>query len=289
VNELARQIVDEIGKEGLTDVVATVSAVNPDNTVNINLRGAIVPALPAFRSYSHRAIGDRVLVRVMGSQMIVLGAVGAPADTELPPQIAVTVSDAAPVGGDWQAISATWMIPATATAPPQIWGQRTAPYVPPAPTAPNPATLTVSATAIDTFRAGGRLNKGNAEQGDYTGRGLCTGVFIFGAVWGALSGKTITNTRITMRRANTGGFTYGGVPVTIWTHNQTTMPSSTPTLGIWAQPGALQINAEVTFTLGPGFGQMLRDGTAAGFAIFTNDARQNLETQGGCTVAVDYY
>ena len=284
---LAAELARQMSARGPVDVTATVSSVNPDGTVNITLRGATVPSLPAMTGYTNRAIGDRVLVRVRGAQMVVLGKTGA--GLELADPADITVSDsAAPGGAGWQEIQKVWGIPATNTAPAQLWLQRTTPYVPPPPTAPNPATLTVTAVDVDTYRGGSRINQGKGEQGDYTGRGLCTGVWVFGSVWGPLAGKTITGCRVTMQRSGSGGFTWGPVPVDIWTHAAASLPASTPALGLEARPGSLQTNQQDTFDLGAGFGQWLRD-NGGGLAIFTGNARENLETQGAFTVAVDYY
>lgn len=287
MNDLAREAAKLLGDRDVVDVVATVSSVNPDGTVNVNLRGTTVPSLSAFTSYANRAIGDRVLVRVRPAEMVVTGTTGD--GLVIPATAPVTVSDSAAPSSDWQAISGIWGIPATASAPAQLWLQRTAPYVPPPPSAPNPATLTVSAIDVDTYRQGGRLNVGKGEQGDYTGRGLQTGVWVFGGgAFSTLAGKTITGCRVTMQRAGSGGFTWGPVPVLLWTHANASLPGTTPTLALSTGPGSLQTNQQATFDVGVPFGEYLRD-NGGGLAIYTSNAQDNLETQGAFTVAVDYY
>lgn len=270
------------------DVVATVTAVNPDGDVNLSLRDTTVPGVPALRSYVSRAIGDRVLVRVRGAELVVIGAAGAP-----PVGVGsmdLTVSDSsAPSGQGWQEIVSgqVWAKPGP---PGSLWLKNLVPYVPPPPTPSAPATLVRAALEVDTYRGGGRLGRPVGEQGDYSGDGLQQGVWVFGATpWSPLSGKTVHAVRVTVTRyRRRHGFTWGPVPVHFRTHNATSLTLTTPTLGAWHTPGELQLGQQATFNLPVSWGQQFRDGTAKGVAIDSEAAGDNLEANAGLTLEVDY-
>lgn len=274
------------------DIVADVWSANDDGTVNIVVRGTVVPA-KALSGYLNRRPGDRVLVRVRGGQYVVQDRFGAA--VEIPTPLAMTRSDlAAPSGQGWEEII-TGQVWAKDNA---LWLKRVAPV--PAPSTGTRLMLSRTATDVDTYREGKRLFRSYAEQGDYSGHGAQTGVWVFGVgAWAPLAGKTIVGLRVTMSRTGAGGGSYGPIPVRLYTHTATALPDvtpaqpvATPTLGSPHSPGSLASNQTATFDFGSAgvsYGEALRDGAAEGFAVFAAASRaENAEFSKTMTVHVDY-
>jgi hypothetical protein len=276
--------------DNIGDRIGTVASVNDDGTVNVWLGDGYIPGMQSLDSYLERVIGDRVLVRVRDAQMIVVGRTG-PAVT-IPTVMDMTLSDSsAPAGQGWREIVSgqVWAKPGP---PGSLWMKHYVPYVPPPPTITTPATLSKVATDADTYRSGSRQVRGYGEQGDYSGLGMQTGVWVFGAsAWAPLSGKTVDGCSVDVRRRSTGhGFTYGPVNIVFRLHNAgASLPTGTPALADPYVPGSLGLGEAKHFVLPVDWGARLRDGTASGIAIHTDNARENLEADLGLTLNVAYH
>jgi hypothetical protein len=270
-------------------VAATVTSVNSDGTVNALVDGTPY-ALPARRSYLVRKVGDQVLVTVRAGEMIVDGPTGVP--FQIPTLGGQTISDlSAPSGVGWQEIVSGqyWVRQLNAGDPIEQWYKRVAAYVPPAPTVDVPATLTRTAIGCDTYRGGAGLGRGYAEQGDYSGNGLQTGVWVFGAgAWSPLSGKTERACRVRIKRRAEPHGQYGPTLTRMWLHTAVTMPGATPGM---LNPGhniSLSLGQEWTGNVPLAWATAFRTGTAAGIAISTQNASENVEAYADLTVYIDY-
>jgi hypothetical protein len=282
-----------VSPQDSVDRKGVVAAVNQDGTVNVLVGGAYIPNLQALDSYLVRAVEDIVLIRQRDAQMIVLGRTGP--EITIPTTMDMTVSDSsAPAGAGWQEIVSgqVWAKPGP---PGSLWMKNYVPYVPPPPTSVDPAILSKGAIEADTYRGGSRQFRSYGEQGDYSGLGLQTGVWTFGTgAWAALSGKTIDAFKVQVTRRSEGhGFTWGPVDIVFRMHNDANMQLSTPTmLGTPYRPGSLGLGSSAPgdgFILPNEWAGWLRDGTAAGIAIYSDDARLNLEAYAGLTLNVAYH
>lgn len=261
------------------DTIDTVASVNADGTVNLWHGGGYVPNVPALDSYLERAVNDRVLVRVRNAQLLVVGRSGPP--IEIPTAMNMTLSDSsAPSGEGWREIVSgqVWAKPGP---PGALWMKHYVPYVPPPPTSTDPAVLSVGPYDVDTYRGGVRMYRGYAEQGDWSGHGLQTGVWVFPTNWWVpLTGKTIDGVYVDVgRRAAGHGFTYGPVEFTLWIHDaEGALPDATPGRSFNYAPGSLGLGQVAQFTLPRQWGESFRDDPSCmGIAIHSDYAGYNIE------------
>lgn len=242
----------------------TVRSVNPDGeTLSVETgEGYRVNVRPA-KSYTNRAEGDRVLVALTDAAPMVIAAFGA----ESPTATVDTISDSAPPGGQgWEEIEKVYAKPGFR------WYKRLVAAPP-----PSGFTLTQAATALTTYRGGAVIASGKAEQGDYSGRGLCTGLATFPS-WAALSGKTATGGVLRIHRSGSGhGFTYGPVTATAWLVSATGSPPSPPALGSVSTlvSAALNEGGEVALTAGQA--QLFCAGTVTAVAFYSSNRLDNIE------------
>lgn len=216
---VAREVASALGQVTLP---ATVQSVNGDGTVNLTLKGATVPSCPALRSYSPRAAGDVVLVRPHGGEFVVLGRAGAPAAGGIVP--AITLSDsAAPAGVGWEAVVTGQLWARVTSSGQELWCKRVT-------AAPASTTITRTSTYAYTYRSSGVTQTALAEQGDYGGYGMQTGLFCFGAgAWSGLSGHPPVSALLEIHRDTQGGYTWDRVPLVIYRAAYDTPPASVPT------------------------------------------------------------
>jgi hypothetical protein len=289
VNGDLASLISDLTRSGASSLVGTVDSVNSDGTVSVWVRGASLP-LAASRSYLLRAAGDTVLVTVRAGELIVEGTVGSP--YTVPALPAETISDlSAPSGVGWQEIvtGQVWVRQLVDGGPIEKWYKRIAAYVPPAPTPSTPATLALTAVGCDTYRGGTGLGRGYAEQGDYSGNGLQTGVWVFGTgAWAPLSGKTIQTVRARIQRRSTPHGSYGSTLTHLWLHGAAIMPQSTPSLIGPEHVISLALGQEWTGNVPIPWGTALQSGAAQGVAISTSVAAENVEAYAALTLYVDY-
>lgn len=260
-------LIDRRVRAALADVdrALVVQAVNADGTVNLAAGESIIPSVPALRSYAGREAGHTVLTRVRGGEHIVLGRVGPPDSAPLTMEISNT---APPTGQGWVEIvtGAVWAKTGA------LWCKRVI-------ADPGPSGGSTSRVGtLRTYRGGAMTQMGVAEQGDWTGRGLQTGLAHLAGSWvTALASKTITGGVIDLHRQDAGGI-YGAVPVQIYRCLAgAAVPEATPTL----IPGALSIglgrNQTGRLTVDAAWLAPFKDGTADSLAIWTATAAENAQ------------
>ena len=244
----------------------TVTSVNADGTVTVVDARGTRPSVRCMKAYTPRAVGDSVLVAVTDAGPVALGAIGAPVASS----VSFTLSDsAAPGGSGWEeAVSGqVW-----AKSNGSLWMKRTVAAPP-----PTGGTVTQTATTILTYRAGSITQTGRAEQGDYTGAGLQTGLATFGS-WAALSGKTATGGSLTIhRRAGGHGFTYGEVAATAYRCVASGAPASPPTLLPDSVLIPAALNETRTAVVSAGWAQAFCDGSATAVGFYSTNANDNIE------------
>lgn len=244
----------------------TVRAVNTDGTVSVEDGRGRRTSVRCLRSYTSRAIGDSVLVLVTRAGPVVVGAIGAPVQSA----VSFTLSDsAAPGGQGWEETVSgqVWAKPDGSQ-----WMKRTV-------AAPPPTGGTVSQTsgATVTYRGGGVTQTDKAEQGDYSGLGLQTGLATFGS-WSALSGKTATGGVLTIhRRAGGHGFTYGGVTANARRCVASGVPLGPPSLDGFVIGVAAALNETVSVALPADWCQAYCTGAATAVGFYSDSARDNIE------------
>lgn len=256
----------------MSERVGTVEAVNTDGTVTVSIGGETLPPLPASPSYTPRAVGDRVRVRFGAGQAFILGK-GSGAEPGTVTAWTHTLVDTAPSAPYEQAAS-VWVNPQTKDV---RYVRVSAP--PPATT----GTVTQTFSQIGTYRSGVLIHDDYAEQGSWGGYGPDRGIMTYGS-WSALTGKTIQAVRVTLHRMNNGGI-IGATPVTIGRHNLASLPSTTPALSDLEARVSLARNQTKTIALPTVWGEMFRDGTAAGIGIYHSSDNTQIDV---ATLHVDW-
>ena len=160
-----------------------------------------------------------------------------------------------------------------------------------APVVSSTKTITIKSSYGDTYRSSVYNNwkkDGTVRQGDY-GYGDCTGVWLFGAAFGELKGKTINKVQITITR-NSGG-SHAAVGLVLRTHNYSARPSGAPTLSS-NSCGTLSLAVNNTGTLTITDSTVLngiKNGTVKGFGIRTTyDSAHYAVCSGSATVKITY-
>lgn len=244
------------------DSFGTVRSVNSDGTVSVEDRAGLRVSVRCLRSYSHRAVGDRVLMLVTRTGPVVLGAIGSEFASTF------TLSDsAAPGGAGWEETVSgqVW-----AKADGAQWQKRTV-------AAPVSLTVSQSSTATVTYRSGGLTQTDKAEQGDYSGLGLQTGLATFGS-WSALSGKTATGGVLTIhRRAGGHGFTYGGVTAHARRCVASGVPLGPPSLDGFVIGLTAALNETISIAVPADWCQAYCTGAATAVGFYSDSARDNIE------------
>jgi hypothetical protein len=294
MEDVVKALAHEVAKDerAPSTLVSTVRSVNyQSNTVTVAIRG-VEYALDCRRSYLNRAVGDQVLVTVRPGQMIVDGPVGAPYSDTAASAGPETISDLSPPGSvGWQEIvtGQVWVRQLLAGGPVEKWYKRLTAYTPPPPTVTTPATLTLTAKAADTYQNDVGQGWGLPEQGDDTGLGMLTGIWVFGGgAWVPLAGKTIVGTRVRIRRTNHGPAT--PQPAHLWLHWAYEMPQSTPELfGPELIVGPLSRGQEWTGGAPFQWGTLFQAETALGVGMFTTNPAETVQAYADLTVFVDYY
>lgn len=174
-------------------------------------------------------------------------------------------------------------------------GTPTADGAPPSPV-PVPTTTQWTANQIGAWRAVDGWRTDYMMQGYYTG-GLSYAYkgyagFDDAAIRSALSGKTIKNIRVKMKRRAAGGNS-GARNLYFYSHNYTSRPGGDPTLDTsrgltGAALGSLSWGEEKWITLPIAFGNALRDNTAKGLAIYFNGSDPYMYIEGNPVLEISY-
>lgn len=253
---------------------ARVDSVNADGTVSLTSGFGARPSVKALASYSPRAVGDTVLAVQARQGPIVVGKVGGPQAG-----VGFTLSDSsAPGGQGWEEVVSGAVWAKTSGA---MWLKRLVASAP-------ASSVTLSATQLVTYRGGVQSQTDRAEQGDYSGRGLQTGLGSGFGSWAGLSGHSATGGTLTMhRRAEGHGFTYDKVAAYAYPCLAATAPTTTPALIGDPVQLQLKLNETGSVLVPASWAQPFCAGTATAVAIYSGTATDNLEVD-AMTLTVTY-
>lgn len=152
-----------------------------------------------------------------------------------------------------------------------------APAAPSNATAPNPkpsvtsGTLVVSPVETRSYRGtyGWRTDNTDVYHGQYGGWGNHTGAVFYGTKPRSLSGATVTDAKIRVRRPSGTGSTYAAVATTMRLMTNATRPSGAPTLTSSTTGPSIKAGAtDDSFDIPNSWAQAMVDGTAGGLAFY---------------------
>lgn len=152
-------------------------------------------------------------------------------------------------------------------------GTAAAPPVDPPTIAPPAAdyyrSISVAARSTHTYRGGWRSDTTDLYQGDWTGRGVNTGVAFYGsALVGLKADTSASGTRISVRVKRLSGGSYSAVTPTLWTVSQRVKPGGAPTrLSSFSGP-SLKPGESGSVALPDARVTELLNGTAGGIACY---------------------
>lgn len=165
------------------------------------------------------------------------------------------------LGSQWFAVARLF-----AAAAPQAEEQ-------PRPPDPKPAvvtgTLVVSPVETRSYRPsyGWRTDNTDVYQGQYGGWGNHTGCAFYGSKPRSLSGATVTDAKIRVKRLSAG--TYAAQPTTMRLITQATRPGGAPTLTSSGAGPTLAVGSTTNgFDVPTAWAQAMVNGTAGGIAIY---------------------
>lgn len=232
LDRLGKVLVGQTQPVGEEEHVGIVTALRADGKLNVMVNGGTWRALPALSSYDQRVPGDIVVVRlVKGSGRIVMGRSGFS-----PAEIADQTADD------------------------------------PAPSPPSLDPETLYPTFEGTWRDGRRREDVNiAVQGnDPENHGDNTGAWFYGtALSTAIGAGTVNKVELELARVGSRHGRYRSVPVRLYVHNESTVPSDRPTMvgGPWTL-GGLELGERQNFRI-PGGAITELEGTGRGFAVYS--------------------
>lgn len=153
------------------------------------------------------------------------------------------------------------------------------PVAPPAPDVYK--SVTVAARSTHTYRGGWRGDTSDLYQGDWTGRGVNTGVAFYGsALAGLKADPAAGGNRITVRMKRLDGGSYGAVAPTLWTVSQRVKPGGAPTrLSSFSGP-SLKPGQSGDVALPAARVTELLDGSAGGIACYVGSSTPYLQMAG---------
>lgn len=256
--EALRRVIREEIKRSAPFTVARVAAVRADGTVNLEVGGEILPAVPCTSGYPVRAAGDAVLVARMGAGWSVLAKMGS-AGEAAEDDAAVSWGTSAPSGSGWQAASTVWVREG------EVYAQTAAP----APASAAPVKIT------PTDRAGYR--DGGIDRGEYVAQGAhasyphpWSGAWVYGtSIADACAGKTVARMSVRVERVGKAHGAWGNVPVRLRLHAHTSLPSRTPTFitGNVSPTVSLQLGEADDLVLPAAWAASLASGEARGVGV----------------------
>lgn len=148
-----------------------------------------------------------------------------------------------------------------------ITGDNGIPTTPPTP----PRMSTWANSSGNSYRTvyNGWRNDGTVRQGQYSGQGLHTGLWLWGSdVSNAMTGKTIIRARVFITRKSTGG-SASRQPVYIRWHTYTNYPSGKPTVSSDCVVAYFKWGESKWVELPQTFCTAFANGTAKGIGIYT--------------------
>jgi hypothetical protein len=142
---------------------------------------------------------------------------------------------------------------------------------PPPPPKPSTVTGTLIVAPVETrsYRTtyGWRTDSTDVYQGEYGGWGNHTGAVFYGSKPRSLSGATVTDAKIRVRRLTAG--TYAPRATTMRLMTQATRPGGVPTLTSSTSGPSLAVGSTTnSFDVPNSWVQAMVDGTAGGLAFF---------------------
>lgn len=139
---------------------------------------------------------------------------------------------------------------------------------------PKPSITTGTSTfpAVETrsYRSiGWRFDNDDVYQGQYGGNGNHTGCAFYGTAPRSLSGATVLEASIWVRRKSAGGVT-APQATTLRLVTQATRPAGAPTLGASTAGPSLAWGVQANPSIPASWAQSIVDGTAGGLALFVS-------------------
>lgn len=139
---------------------------------------------------------------------------------------------------------------------------------------PNPKPATVSGKLVvlpvstGSYRDGAwRTDNTDVAQGTYGGTGNSTGGVFYGDKPRSLTGATVTDAWINVRRGQGGAFP--ATATTLRLATESVRPAGAPTMTSTTTGPALPVNgSQAAFTIPVAYAQAMVDGTAGGLALF---------------------
>lgn len=141
-----------------------------------------------------------------------------------------------------------------------------------APPPPKPTVVTGKLVVTPVFTGSYRDGKWRTDtsdlvQGSYGGSGNSTGSAFYGSKPRSLSGATVTDCWINVRRGSGGA--YSAQASTLRLTSQSTKPAGAPTLGSTNAGPSIPTNTTLSrFDIPTSWGQAIVDGTSGGISVF---------------------
>lgn len=236
--DLAELVRAEVERQANPYQIMTVESTQEDGTVNLQWGEDVIESVSCNQAYANREDGDVVLVLRHSAGWRVIDKVGAPVEVEIPEPIDLEFGPPAP-GGNFVQAAAVYvqdgrLYVQTGEGPPPDPDD---PPAPPKVSKPKPASLDPS--RAQGYRSGRKDNQRIAQGASPDYPKAWSGIWSFGnRIADACAGKTVDRMQIRVARTSKRHGTSKKVTPKLGLHDETSPPSSTPSLSNrWDGPG----------------------------------------------------
>lgn len=237
-NDLAALVRAEVERQANPFQVMVVDSVQESGLVNLQWGEAVINDVPANVSYSPREEGDVVLVLNHSAGWRVIDKIGGPVEVEVPDPVDLEFGTPPP-GGNFVQAAAVWVQEGRLYVQTGE-GPAPGPEDPPSPPkASKPKPVTLSPSARQGYRSGRKDSQRFAQGASPEYPKPWTSIWLYGTrIQQACAGKTVDTMQVRLVRTSKRHGTSKKVRPRFALHDETSAPSSTPSLGYgWDGPG----------------------------------------------------
>ena len=225
----------EVERQANPFQIMIVDSLQEDGLVNLRWGEAIINGVAANVSYSPRAEGDVVLVLNHAAGWRVMDKIGGPVEPEQPETVDVAFGDGIPAG-DFVQVNSIFMKDGAIYG---LIGEGPAPGPGDPPRKSKPKPVTLEPSGRQGYRSGKKDSQRFAQGASPEYPKPWTSIWLYGTrIEQACAGKTVDTMQVRLARTSKRHGTSKKVRPRFALHDETSAPSSTPSLSRgWDGPG----------------------------------------------------
>lgn len=290
-NSLAALVRAEVERQMNPYQLMVVDSVSDEGTVNLEWGETIINNVPANVSYNPRAEGDVVLVLSHPAGWRVMDKIGNPVEIDVPDPVGFEFGPPKP-GGNYVQAAAVWVQEGRLYVQTGE-GPQPAPEDPPSPPkASKPKPVTLDPSSRQGYRSGRKDSQRIAQGASPSYPKAWSTIFTFGnRIADACNGKTVASMQIRITRTSKSHGTSKKVKPKLGLHNETSPPSSTPSLSNRWDGAGLGFGSSKWITIPSSQAAKLASGAMKGIGISAGVSNSTylIATSGSGAVKITFH